>query len=294
MRGLLDDSSLRLRDGRSLGYAEWGRRDGEPVIYFHGLPGSRFECWAGGAAYTAVGAHLITIDRPGIGRSDPKPDRKLSEWPDDVAELTEALGCERFSVMGHSAGTVYALACANRLPDRIDAVVAIGAVPRLDHPDVLGGIATARYWHMAREHPGRMRANYRALAALLRLAPRLGQRLLLRHASDADRAALAGPDAHRRLKGSVLEAVRRGPAGLVEDMRVLMRPWQLQLTEIAPPVHLWHGGDDAYVNPSTANRYAEELPRANLVVIPGEGHFSLPERRAAQIVAGVIADEGGN
>jgi pimeloyl-ACP methyl ester carboxylesterase len=294
MRRLPDASCLRLGDGRSLGYAEWGRRDGKPVIYFHGLPGSRLECWAGGAAYAAAGARLITIDRPGIGRSDPKPDRQLSEWPHNVAELAEALGCERFSVIGHSAGTVYALACAHGLPDRINAVALIGAVPRLDEPDGLASIATARYWRMAREHPGRMRANYRALAALFRVAPRIGQRLLLRHAGDADRAALAGPDARRRIKRSVLEAVRPGPAGLVEDMRVLMRPWQLRLTEIAPPVHLWHGGDDAHVSPSTANRYAEELPRANLVVIPGEGHFSLPKRRAAQIVAGVIAGDSRN
>ena len=35
------DNVLRLRDGRLLGYAEYGDPDGKPLFYFHGSPGSR-------------------------------------------------------------------------------------------------------------------------------------------------------------------------------------------------------------------------------------------------------------
>ena len=34
---------ILLPDGRLLGYAEFGKPDGHPVLYFHGAPSSRLE-----------------------------------------------------------------------------------------------------------------------------------------------------------------------------------------------------------------------------------------------------------
>jgi pimeloyl-ACP methyl ester carboxylesterase len=64
--------SLYLRDGRRLGYAEYGDPQGLPVFFFHGTPGSRFECGHADIAddFRRAGARLIAPDRPGIGLSD--------------------------------------------------------------------------------------------------------------------------------------------------------------------------------------------------------------------------------
>jgi pimeloyl-ACP methyl ester carboxylesterase len=35
------DQQMKLRDGRRLGYDEYGHPDGKPVFFFHGFPGSR-------------------------------------------------------------------------------------------------------------------------------------------------------------------------------------------------------------------------------------------------------------
>ena len=51
-----------------------------------------------------VGIRLIGLDRPGIGRSDPKAGYQLLDWPDDVMELADQLGIERFAVEGLSGG----------------------------------------------------------------------------------------------------------------------------------------------------------------------------------------------
>lgn len=37
------NETLWLRDGRLLGYAEYGDLDGKPVFFFHGWPGSRLQ-----------------------------------------------------------------------------------------------------------------------------------------------------------------------------------------------------------------------------------------------------------
>ena len=45
---------------------------------------------------------VIAVDRPGIGGSEPEPNRKVLDWPSDVAALADALDSERFSVLGLS------------------------------------------------------------------------------------------------------------------------------------------------------------------------------------------------
>ncbi len=63
---LADDlaHTTRLADGRELGYAELGRPDGEPLIWFHGTPSSRLEVvWLDQAASgVVVGAWWPSTD----------------------------------------------------------------------------------------------------------------------------------------------------------------------------------------------------------------------------------------
>ncbi len=82
---------IHLRDGRALGYAEFGDPAGKPVFFFHGFPGSRLQRYPDDAIAIASGARIITIDRPGLGLSSFQPGRKLLDWPGDVVELAYAL-----------------------------------------------------------------------------------------------------------------------------------------------------------------------------------------------------------
>jgi pimeloyl-ACP methyl ester carboxylesterase len=98
------DRTIRLRDGRQLGYAEWGDFGGAPVLFFHGWPGSRIEGRLGDEAARVTGVRLVAIDRPGMGLSVFQPRRTLVDWPADVVELASALGLDRFAVLGISGG----------------------------------------------------------------------------------------------------------------------------------------------------------------------------------------------
>ena len=55
---------------------------------------------------------LVGVDRPGMGRSSFKLRRRFLDWPDEVAELADRLGLNRFAVVGFSGGGPYAAACA--------------------------------------------------------------------------------------------------------------------------------------------------------------------------------------
>src|SRR2546425_2732510 len=110
---------LRLRDGRALGYAEYGDPAGTAVLLFHGLPGSRLSRHPDGSIVRRLGIHLITFDRPGIGLSTPQRKRRIVDWPRDVEEFADARGLDRFAVIGWSGGGPYALVTAHQLSDRV-------------------------------------------------------------------------------------------------------------------------------------------------------------------------------
>ena len=68
-----ESASLKLKDGRALGFRAFGPQDGVPEFYFHGFPGSRLE---GGLAETP-GRRLVAVDCPGYGLSAPFRGRNL-------------------------------------------------------------------------------------------------------------------------------------------------------------------------------------------------------------------------
>ena len=109
------DRIVKLRDGRELSYAEYGAPSGTPVLYFHGIPGSRLDPEL--FAERSCKRHPCrSSDRPGSGRSSPRRRWSLLDWVRDVVELADTLGIERFAVLGYSCGGKYTAACGFRFP----------------------------------------------------------------------------------------------------------------------------------------------------------------------------------
>jgi len=121
--------TLLLRDGRRLSLAQWGPRDGVPVVYAHGLLGSKLR---GREAVESV-LHALHIRwivpyRPGFGASDPHPGRVPLDYTADLEEVVDRLGLARVGIVGVSAGTPYALGAALALPERVERVALVGGI----------------------------------------------------------------------------------------------------------------------------------------------------------------------
>lgn len=121
------NQTIKLRGGRTLGYAEYGNPEGKPVFVFHAFPVSRL-IWPYADiddSATQLKARIITADLPGFGLSDFKRRREILDWPDDVSELADALRIGRFAVFGAPAGGPYALACAFKIPQHLTATTVV-------------------------------------------------------------------------------------------------------------------------------------------------------------------------
>jgi len=132
----LTDQTIKLADGRALGYAEFGDPSGMPVLFFHGFPASRLEGIALDTPARTVGVRLIAPDRPGFGLSDPKPGRSFSDWPDDVIQLAVHLSIYDFAVLGTSGGSPYVVACADRISERLTAAGIVSGISPLHNQAV--------------------------------------------------------------------------------------------------------------------------------------------------------------
>ncbi|MEN0651544.1 MULTISPECIES: prolyl aminopeptidase [Hyphobacterium] len=112
---------LPVGDGHSLHVEECGRADGLPIVILHGGPGGGaspvLRRFADPKHYRAV-----LFDQRGCGRSVPHAAlhaNTTQDLVDDMERIREALGIDRWVVLGGSWGTTLALAYARTHPDRV-------------------------------------------------------------------------------------------------------------------------------------------------------------------------------
>jgi pimeloyl-ACP methyl ester carboxylesterase len=268
-----DVSIVRLPDGRSLAYLDAPAAEGAPVLFVHGLPSCRL-MRPDVVLSAALGARLITFDRPGFGQSDANPGRTLADTADDIVALIDHLGIERVYVVAPSGGGPPALAFARRAPDRVRALALVGAAGPMDAPGVLAGITLERrlgFW-LARHLPGVLR-----WVISRRARPGRDMKAFLasytKHNPPADQAILARPEIRDMFLATYGESLCQGVDAFAWELQLAARPWGFSVSDIRVPVAVWHGGKDNSIPPGMAKRTAMAIPGAQLLYaaeIPSE------------------------
>ncbi|MDQ3456963.1 MAG: alpha/beta hydrolase, partial [Actinomycetota bacterium] len=127
----ITELDVALRDGGVLHVYDTGPSDDAaalPVLWHHGTPNTGHPPAPLFDTATALGLRWVGYDRPGYGGSTPAPDRPVSSAATYAEAVADALGLDRFAVMGHSGGGPHALACAAMLPSRVVAAVAVASL----------------------------------------------------------------------------------------------------------------------------------------------------------------------
>jgi len=266
------DRVVRLTDGRSMSYAQYGDPDGFPVVNAHGGLACRLDVAAADAVAAEAGVRLISPDRPGVGRSDPQPGRTVGDWARDVAELVDLIGVDRFAVLGWSMGGQYAAAVGHQLRQRVTRVAIIAGALPLTEPGVFDELpAMDRVLTRASARVPWVAAQwFRVMRVAAAAAPTLYGRLAARELG-ADDGAVIRDEGFADFARMSREALHQ-PAGAVEEYRAWMRPWGFTPEELAVPVDVWAGTHDGLVNPTWPHRLASRIPGATMNTRDG-GHF---------------------
>jgi pimeloyl-ACP methyl ester carboxylesterase len=125
--------------------------EGPPLLLIHGWPGSWYY-WRLVMPALARDFEVIAVDQRGIGLSDkPEAGYDAGTLANDFAGLMDALGHERFAVVGVDTGMLIAYALAADFPDRV-VRLAVGEAPlpgiTPPIPLVLPDPLVDRLWHI--------------------------------------------------------------------------------------------------------------------------------------------------
>ena len=269
-------SDIGLPDGRRLGYAEYGSPDGRPVLFVPGAATSAAMSF-GGPLLPALGVRLVSVDRPGLGRSTGDPGGGFASFGEDVAVLLDRLGLRDVAVVANSQGAPFAIACAGLPP--VASLTLVSPSDEVAHPAVreqlpqdLGDLVDL----VARDPVAAetVLAGFDADRML---------RLVLASAPASDEPVYGDPGFIAVYRQALEEGFAAGPEGYVRDTRLAMAPWALRLDAVPAPVAVWMGADDRSHSPDGGRFLACRLGGAHQVV-PGVGG-SLLWAHAATILA---------
>jgi pimeloyl-ACP methyl ester carboxylesterase len=282
--------------GLHLEYEVHGDAADPPVILIMGL-GLQLVAWPPELvdALVAGGFRVIVFDNRDIGlsgcpplpRYTPparavlayalhrrfRPAYRIADMAGDTLALADALGLERFDVVGVSLGGMVAQTLAAQRLDRVRSLVSMmsSAGPRTSRwprPRLL--------WRFLRPPPKNADPAMR-LEHFVRLLTMLGR---LR---DAGEIAL--------LRERMAFALQRAynPAGAARQLlAVLADPDRsAEVATIRCPTLILHGADDPLIAPSAAHHLKDLLPQARLEIIEGLGHY-LPQGKVPQLARATI------
>lgn len=271
------EGTFRLKDGRRLGYAEYGPADGKPILWFHGTPGGRRQI----AAQARELAHqrkvrLIAVERPGIGDSTSHSYKSLAEWAADIQAFCNAKGIDQFAVCGLSGGGPYALACAYYLQDRVVAATILGGVAPATGQDAAKGGVTKLVRTLApvAKHM-RVPLNRLLLALIRRLEPHVDATMnqVARFMPPGDQEMFKDPAIRAVFEDDILLGSRKQMQAMLHDVVIFSKDWGFLLSEVKTPVYLLYGDADNIVPLAHGEHIASRLPNAELRVREGEGHL---------------------
>jgi len=280
---------VRTPDGRTLEVVEAGAPDGPVVVAHHGTPGSGRFYRSEVESAQERGLRLITYSRPGYAGSSPKPGRDIAAAAADEAAILDSLGVERFATYGTSGGGPHALACAALLSDRCAAAATLAGVGPADASDLdfMAGMGEGNIEEFGAAREGReaLTEYCRADAAgIVEATPEQLADAFRPHLSDVDAEALTGELAEHLL-ASIVEGLRPGVEGWVDDDFAFLAPWGFDLGAIEVPVLVWQGEQDLMVPAPHAVWLREHVAGAQGETLPGEGHLTVFVNRVGDVHA---------
>jgi pimeloyl-ACP methyl ester carboxylesterase len=281
--------SFRLEDGRMMGYSESGDPEGFPVFFFHGFPGSRLIAADFHHIAQAEHCRLIGIDRPGMGLSSPNKQYTILDWTDDVQAVAVHLNITRFSILAHSGGVPFALACAYKIPNRISHVALVSGMPPVTHPEIRRHLPSGlRILHaLVRHLPGFSNALMQLQRKIL-LRPHVFNKMI-RQCPEPDQLVLQN---HKQAERSILalkEAFTQGVSGAAYEFQILSKEWDIGFEDIQMPISIWQGRLDKQVLVPYAQFYKCKLPQATLHIFENDAHLSTLYHHMSEIIKAAMA-----
>jgi 4,5:9,10-diseco-3-hydroxy-5,9,17-trioxoandrosta-1(10),2-diene-4-oate hydrolase len=255
--------------GCELGYLDLGGRrlrfvragSGPAVVLLHGFASSVYT-WKDVIPALAASHDVVAIDFPGFGDSSIPDPLDAATYPATVIDVMDRLGIARASLVGNSMGGSVAVAVAAQWPGRVDRLVLIDSAgfnfEAKDRPFLLRAMASPGAGALMEMLPVRRRLVAAGLRQVFH-----DDALVTDERIDAYAGPMMRPGAARAAAQVLSRRMADFPVARVK----------------APTLVIW-GGDDAWIPVAHAQRFADAITGAQVVILEGCGHLPQEERPA--------------
>ena len=247
-----------LLNSQRFHYTEWGAPTAPALVMLHGVTGHA-RTWDEEAAVFASRYRVLALDQRGHGDSDPAPhcDYTVAAMVADLTAFADALGLDRFTIVGLSMGGRVAIAFAGQVPRRVDRLVVVDIGPDISEAGM------ARVGTLMARSPELFASFEQAMAFHRMTNPLYTESMLLHRVQHATRPVEGGLTwkYDRGLRDAVRSGTWRDPIDLWPFWR-----------DIACPILLVRGADSDVLTSETAKRMVDENPNTRLAEVTGAGH----------------------
>ncbi|OZC04165.1 alpha/beta fold hydrolase [Rubricoccus marinus] len=260
----LSRRSLTLPDGREIVYLDGSRDELEsrpPALFIHGIGASK-DHWPPLAKPLAERLRVIAPDLPGFGESDrsPEGDYSMAAQGETVIAIADALGLDRFHLVGQSMGGRVVAETAARHAGRLFSLWMIAPAGAMgeEQSEMIEGLLAGEGIPLF----GRTPEEYMETVAFTMSRPPRIPSLALRVLA-AENAA--DYDLNREIFARMSTGFAVGPS--TEDL----------LDGVDVPTLITWGEEDRVLHPSGAGSIAARMPRATVHHMPETGHIPMFE-----------------
>lgn len=275
-----DNETFLLPDNRQLGYSKYGDPDGQPVLFFHGIPGSRLQRNPDISIFDDLSICIYALDRPGVGLSTYQKNRTIINWADDVKVFCEGMGLRTYNIIGISSGAPYALVCGLKLVPHVRKLALVSAIGPLYIPELFRLLdkRLQMIFKAAHRFPLLLSFFISILFGIFGLRLRDAFQYFVSHLPPKDHELFTRTEINEMFEKDVAEAFRQGAKGVVNDLFLLSEFWDFSLNNIEIPVNIWHGVEDGTVPLAMAQYFNDNLPCSELHFVEDAGHFFAIEK----------------
>lgn len=239
-------------------YRRRGQNDGErvPLIFIHGAGGS-YLYWPPEVRHLG-GEDILTIDLPGHGASAGEGRKSIDANASDVIGFMDDLSIAQAVIAGHSMGGATAQQLSLDYPERVQALILIGAGAKLRVHSKLIQLCSNE-------------STYPEAASMI---------MEWAFSPQADRRQV-------ELAGKRLQEL---PASVLLDDLTACNVFDVrdQVVQIMQPTLIMCGEDDRMTPVRFSQYLADKIPNSRLEIIPSAGHMVMLEK--PEIVAKLIKD----
>lgn len=282
------EKKIILSDGRVLSYAEYGDSEGFPMFYFHGGQESRLSSIFMDSTANKLNIRLISPDRPGIGLSTYQAKRTFLDWGDDIARLATSLNINRYAVFGLSGGAPHVLATVCKDSARIENASIISGATPYNYTGTLKGMwfpVKLIHWFASMPKEKQLRRFIQNDFESLINKPDKRMKQFQKFLPKPDKRLLTDvPEYGWEFINGSIESYRQGIDGVVQEWKLYVADWQIDLSNVHFPIALWYGEDDKMAPYHRGNHYNNTLPNSTLKIKSDEGHFSLIRNHLQEIL----------